>query len=216
MSFFFNRFADRDKAKKRSGYHSSTYHRFFEDYVETRVPKANGKGTKILRVYRGFYYQQDIADMHRVRNRVLLALLYMIAVAFFLLSSLHATSGSIAWLLNISLFLSFIGLFWMLYILIYYMITPRKMTVGCYRATSKPLVRSGRLTAAALGVSALLQLLDSFLQTEKSLVAGLLCSAGFIVSGTAVFILAMLEYRIPYKKIRSENGMVDGGVEIRR
>lgn len=212
----FRRMSDRYSANEDSAHHNTAYHNYFEGYTETRVVKPNGRGTKILRVYTGIYYTQDMTDRRWKLNRILFSALYLCSTVLFLLCASLNISSNKSWYVALPEILSFFGLFWMLYILVNYMITPRSMTVGCYRSTSKPIIKSSRLTAAALGLSAFMQLVYMFQHIYENPLSGVLCSVGFFGSSATIFILGTLESHITYKKTHSENKTMGDGVEISR
>lgn len=212
----FNRWSNRHSPDQDSTSYNRAYHNFFEGYTETRVAKPNGKGTKILRVYTGTYYKQDMSDRRWKLNRILVLALYLCSTFLFLFSASMNISSNISWYITISETLSFLGLFWLLYILVNYITAPRRMTIGCYRLTSEPLKKFSRMTAIVLGISAILQLVYLLLNIHESPLSGILCIIGFIGSGVTIFILGTFESHITYKKIKSENKTTGDGIEINR
>jgi hypothetical protein len=210
----FDRLKSRDPDIHDSAYHSPSYHKYFEGTSETLVTGKNGKGKRIIRVYTGLYYSQDMTGKRRILNRLLFTGLYLGAAALFAFCASLETASNRTWYVTFPEALSFIGLFWMLYVLINYMTAPRDMTVGCYHSTSGPLIKSGRLTAISLGLLTLTQLIYALLSAEENRLSGLLSAAGFAASSAAVYAIGAIDSQITYTRTRSENKAPDHGIEI--
>jgi hypothetical protein len=205
-----------DSDIQSSAYHSSSYHRYFEGTSEVLTTGADGQSKKIVRIYTGLYYSQDMTGRRWILNRLLFSGLYLgAAVLFIFFASLNNTGNRI-WFVTLPEALSFFGFFWMLYVLFSYMTSPRDMTAGCYRSTSGPLIKSSRLTAIALGLLTLTQLIYTLLFVAEDRFSGILSAAGFAASCIAVYTIGALESRITYKRTPSGNKTPDNGIEIDR
>jgi hypothetical protein len=216
MNGFLDRLKSRDPDILGGAYHSSSYHKYFEGTSETLVTGSGGKSKKILRVYTGMYYSQDISSKRWKLNRLLFAGLYLCAAVLFTFFASVKNAGNRTWFITLPEALSFFGFFRMLYVLFSYMTVPRDMTAGCYRSTSGPLIKSGRITAIALGLLTLMQMIYTLLFAKEDRFSGTLSAAGFAISGIAVYAISALESHIMYKRTPSGNKTPDNGIEIDR
>jgi len=192
-------------SKRKQNIPSKAYHKFFEGYTEVRVPRSNGKGTRIKRIYTGEYYRQDLS----VRNRVLIRLLY---VVFFLCASLLFVSGAVeqfagnsTWYVNLPEAASVFFLFWILIAFIEYLPAGRDMTIAEYRSSSRSLLKASIGAAICLGVTALATLLFLVLNSFTALLPGIVCIGKYISGSLMMLVLNRLEMKLKYQIIPNTN-----------
>lgn len=200
-----------------SAWHSTAYHRHFEGYVETRVPKPNGCGTRIERIYRGPVFTQDITDDQWKWNRVGVAAFGLSSIALYFVGATLRTPANGFRVVEILETLSLLGLLWMLRVLTNYLTAPRCMSIGCYRSTTNPLVHAARAESSLLALTALVMLIVRILAADGSL-SGWCCIGGFLLSGVAVFLIGARESAMSYRRMerRKDDLSSDDGVEICR
>lgn len=117
-------------------HHSESYHSFFEGYSECRVPRKNGKGTKIKRIYIREYYQQNLPAGKQVILRISYFVLYLLAVFCFVFSSSLNTAANSTWYSAIAQCLSAITCVTLFIVLLLYLFSCRRLTIGQYRSSS--------------------------------------------------------------------------------
>jgi hypothetical protein len=213
---FLDRLKSRDSDIQSSAYHSPSYHKYFEGTSEVLTTGVDGKSKKIVRVYTGLYYSQDMPGRQRILNRLLFAGLYIGSAVLFIFCASIKNMGNRTWFIAIPEALSFFGFFMMFYVLLNYMTTPREMTAGCFRSTSGPLIKSSRLTASALGLLTLAQLIYTLFFIKENRIYGIRSAIGFFFSCIAIYAIGFSESRITYKRTRSKNNIPDNGIEIDR
>jgi hypothetical protein len=201
-------------SKRKQNIPSKAYHKFFEGYSEVRVPRSNGKGTRIKRIYTGEYYRQDLSP----RNRVLIRLLY---VVFFLCASLLFVSGAIesydgnsTWYVNLPEAACVFFLFWILMAFIEYLPAAQDMTISEYRSSSLSLLKATMGAAACLGVTAFATLLFLMVNSYNGLTPGILGIVKYISGGLIMVLMYRLEKKLKYQIIPNTNQVPDDGVVI--
>lgn len=211
MGFFRNRKEQDDK--NNYAYHSSSYHDYFEGYSEERLPKENGKGSRIVRTYTGVYFEADLPGNGWLIQKICIAVFYILGAAALSLYSLMRPL-EITFFLRLTESLSFLSLFILLYYLILYLSTPKTMTAGSYHTSAQRFVLPCLICACILschsvgyGVSLFFLAPESPLKAGFALVFALL-SAGFI------FISWILEKRTAYRRINSQQTAGIDSVEL--
>ena len=200
---------------RRSGIsHSKAYHRHFEGYSEIAVPKRNGKGTRIQRIYTGNYFRQDLTE----RQRVLIRVLY---VAFFLCVAFLYTSSAIlpltinsTWYVVLPEAVSLIFLFWILIAFFSYLPAERDMTIESYRSSSRYLLKATMGSAICLGITALTTLVFIILNPSDESLRELLCAGQYIVAGLIALAMYRIERKVSYLTIPNQHLPPDNSFEI--
>jgi len=200
---------------RRSGTsHSKAYHRHFEGYSEITVPKRNGKGTRIQRIYTGNYFRQDLTE----RQRILIRVLY---VAFFLCVAFLYTSSAIlpltinsTWYVVLPEAVSLIFLFWILIAFFSYLPAERDMTIEGYRSSSLSLLKATMGCTICLGITTLATLIFIVLNPSDGLLGVLLCSVKFFVGGLITLGMNWIERKAKYLMIPSPYHPPDNSYEI--
>jgi hypothetical protein len=110
--------------------HSTSYHKFFQGYAERRVPKANGKGTKIERIYVENYYRYAETDTAWRWKKLIYSLCYIMAATGVIAADTRTIAMNRIPAVGIIQILSYIPLTYLLYKLIIQVSAPRQMTIG--------------------------------------------------------------------------------------
>lgn len=126
-------------------YHSRSYHRFFEDYMEERV-EENGK-VRIVRIYTGDYYCPVLTKKDRKARRCCTAALYLLTIFIYVYCATRRYVINTVWFLAVCQGLSLIALFWFLIPFYYYLTAKEKLTIRQLRDAS------GLLKKVSIGAS---------------------------------------------------------------
>lgn len=110
--------------------HSGAYHRHFQGYAEQRVPRENGKGTRIERVYIADYYRYAETDAVWRGKKLLYAVLFLAAAGAVILAGSRPAAVNRIPAVGVAQILSFLPMIWLLYQLVLQVTAPRRMTVG--------------------------------------------------------------------------------------
>jgi uncharacterized membrane protein YidH (DUF202 family) len=187
------------------GYHSEAYHRHFEDWSEFEEQKTNGK-VRIRRVYTGAWYRQDLTGRHRILLNLLFSALYVFAAILFIICSAQYIGSNQCWYVAITQAGAIVGLVWMGFGLFNYLTAKKSMTIAEYRNSSGTL-RVGSIIAAISFTAAMLMTLLFVLLQHKGIIFGreVMCAAGYLICGVAVFTVNRIEHKIRYIETPSGN-----------
>lgn len=198
---------EKENPKIRGGqWHSRSYHRFFEGYSEVTVPKTNGKGYKIQRIYTGDYFRQELTKKQRVLLRLLYLGLYIGAVFLFISSATSPISLNTTWYVVIAQVICVPFLFWLgLVFFFFYLPAHQDMTIHDYRSSSPPLMRSALGASLSLAVAAFAVLVNILINPSQASTAGYLCFFQYLVSGLLLFGINRVEKKVNYGIVPNPN-----------
>ena len=187
------------------GYHSAAYHRHFESWSEFKGQDTNGK-VRIRRVYTGAWYRQDLSSRHRILLKLLFSTLFVFAAALFIICSAQYVGSNQCWYVAITQAGAIVGLVWMGIGLFNYLTAKKSMTISEHRNSSGTL-RVGSMIAAISFVAVMLMTLLFVLLQHKEIVFGreVMCAAGYLICGVAVFTVNRIERKIRYIETPSGN-----------
>jgi hypothetical protein len=202
----------KDRVRKRYnnlppgiGYHSDAYHRYFEDWSEFEEQKTNGK-VRIRRVYTGVWYQQDLSYRRRVLLKLLFSTLFVFAAVLFIICSVQNVGSNHCWYVAITQAGAIVGLVWMGIGLFNYLTAKKSMTIAKYRSSSGSLSIGSFLAAICFTAAMLMTLLFVLLQPKENMFGTeVMCAAGYLVCGVAVFTVNRIERKIRYLETPSGN-----------
>jgi len=201
--------------KGSSAFHSTSYHKYFDGYTEMKVLKSNGKGDKIVRVYTGPYFSQDVTDRQWKRNKLILIMVYMIVVTAFLFFAALDKANNKVWFTELPQAIVLCSFLWMLYAVFHYVAAPRKMTINQYRSSSGRLLHSGRAAMTASWAAAVTQLVYACVPGNADKLCSILCAVIFALGGAAICYLIVHEGRMIYRHHLSEEQEGTKGMEIK-
>lgn len=188
-----------------------SYHRFFEGYVEEYIPKANGRGKKIVRTYIGKYYVPDQKNRKWIGTKLIYALLFILATAFFIVAATREIGFSrvgVSYLLTlIPQPLCVIFVLWCMVAIINLLITPHKMTIGEYKRSSESLKTGAKCYSLALVVAAAGELAQLFFCTAASVPTVILCAQGFLLASVLVLKIYRMERQRTYHEVSNPNAV---------
>ena len=110
--------------------HSGAYHRHFQGYAEQRVPRENGRGYRIERVYIADYYRYAETDAVWRGKKLLYAALFFAAAGAVILAGTRPAAVNRVPAVGAAQILAFLPMIWLLYQLVLQVTAPRRMTVG--------------------------------------------------------------------------------------
>lgn len=182
------------------GFHSHSYHRHFEDYVE-RV-RTDCSGTKkIIRTYIGNYYRNNLTKRQALGVKAGYAALYVLTVILFLKAGAAPVISNTKWYVALPEVLNLLVLLWLLKTMIYYATARKELTIGEYRNTSRSLLRTTLAAAISFGAT-----LAGLLLSARTVPGGWntkdiwVCAAEILICGICMLAVFMIEKRIKYKK----------------
>ena len=130
-SSFWQRVNDYSNDETRDPFsHSGSYHRHFQGYAEQRVPRENGKGTRIERIYVADYYRYEETDAAWLWKKFCYIILFVLMAVVSVLADTRPVAINRLPAVGIVQILSFIPLTYLLYKLILQVSSPRQMTIG--------------------------------------------------------------------------------------
>ena len=187
--------------KKPRDLHSRHYRRYFAQHEELGRLDEKGR-THIERIYRGDWTVQRLSDKELRTERALLALLYALAAAAFFFAALRELPGNRAWYLSAAHVISFAFLAWTLTGLFNYCGDGARLTVGELRCGAERFRLGSLLSAAALGLCALLYLLCAALfDTGRG--GHLLCAALCLLGALALLLARQIDLRVPCETVEN-------------
>lgn len=200
---------------RRGFLHSKAYHKHFEGYTEVRVPKPNGKGTRIERVYTSDYYRQDLTKHQRIVLRLLYAVLFMCAVYLYVTSATLPIAINSTWYVALPEAVSIPFLFWILVAFLLYLLAAQDMTISDYRSSSQSLLKATMGAAICLGACAMVTLFFLALNPSDEPLQVALCGVKYAIGSLLVFTMNRIERRIPYLKVLNPTPHPENGIEIK-
>lgn len=148
---FWKRVNDYGKDETRDPFsHSGAYHRHFQGYAEQRVPRKNGKGTRIERVYVADYCRYDETDAVWRWKKLLYAILFILAAGSVILAGSRPAAVNRIPAVGIAQILSFLPLIWLAYHLILQVTAPRRMTIGERDSVTSGFQKAALISGAVL------------------------------------------------------------------
>ena len=203
-----------DKQSKRSIWHSKAYHRFFEGYSEITVPKPNGRGYRIERIYTGNYYRQDLTKRRRILIRILYVALFLGAACLFVSSAILPLASNSTWYVALPQAVSLPFLFWIVIAFYFYLPAARDMTIAEYRSSSLHLLKATRGAAACLGVTALTSLIFIVLNPSQEPLHELLGIVKYLVGGLMILGINQIEKKVNYVQAPSHRQPPENSIQI--
>lgn len=199
------------KQSERGIRHSKAYHRFFEGYSEITVPKPDGKGYKIQRIYTGDYYRQDLTDGQRILLSVLYVALFLGTAYLFVSSAILPLASNSTWYVALPQAVSLPFLFWIVIAFFSYLPAGRDMTINGYRSSSLALKKATLGAAVSLGIAAFATLVFLLLNPSDEPLVELLCAVKYSTGGLLALSMNRIEKRVNYLIIPSQNTLPADG-----
>jgi hypothetical protein len=190
---------------KPGTWHSKAYHRFFEGYSEVSVPKPNGKGYTIQRVYTGDYYRQDLTGGQRLLLRGLYVALFLCIAYLFVSTAVLPVTSNATWYVVLTQVVSIPFLFWILIVFFNYLPAWRDLTIYEYRSSSQALQKATLGASLGMGVVALATLVFMVSNLSNEPLLELLSAGKYLSAGLLALLMNRVERRVHYLIVPSQN-----------
>ncbi len=184
------------KKTERSG--SRAYQKFFEDYEEITIPKKNGKGTAIRRIYRGSYYRLEASDARWYARKVIYPLLAVVSCLFFGAAAFPYSSANRAWYVNVPQAVTMAVYLWLLVVLCFYIAAPRNVTVYGWKRGYLPMKKALKAQAAAILATAAATLLHDLFNAAALTAQTFVYLAEYLLGAGMIAVIYCLESRAVY------------------
>ena len=193
--------------KKKKLYGSRAYQKFFEHYEEIRVPKENGRGTRIKRIYTGDYYRKDSSDKNWYVMKVVYLLAAVVTVALFVMASFPGNGANKVWYVTVPQAASVACFFVFFRVLCSYIAAPRNMTISEWKRGCKTLKKVLKILECCVLVTAV-GTLGYYLFHGTEFSGKILCYfIAYLLCAGVLSIIYILENKVNYKKIKSDVGI---------
>ena len=182
------------------GFHSHSYHKHFEDYVE-RV-QIDSRGTKkIIRTYIGNYYRNNLTKRLSLGIKAVYLALYLLTVVLFLKAGTAPVMSNTKWYVVLPEFLNLLVLLWLLKTMIYYATAGKALTVGEYRYTSRSLLHTTLAAAISFGATLMGILVSAHaVPGGRNMKDIRICAAEILICGICMLAVYVTEKRIKYQQ----------------
>ena len=193
--------------------HSHAYHSYFQGYAEQRVPRENGKGTRIQRIYVADYYRYEEPDQVWRRRKLVCAGACAAAAACVLYADSRPVAMNRISAIGVAQMLTVAAMVYLLYHLVLRLAVPRVMTIGQRDETER---FSQAAMLCGIGV-----LVVSAVMPAASMIAGNAVNlTGWVfvglraIGGALLVLLAFKEKHRTLTRIPNENQTPTGANEI--
>ena len=180
------------------------YHKYFEGYKEDRVLNANGRGTHIEYTYASYYFRQDVKDYVRAAIRILYVLMAAAATGGFLCASSRTVHCNQVFYMALCQALTTLAFVWFFWVLIYYILAPREMTVYKYKSTALQILKVCKWLAAALVLDAAAVMTDMLISGNLMKKAEMLCILWYLLAAGIIAGIGMIERSLPYERLSND------------
>ncbi|MCC8068105.1 MAG: hypothetical protein LIO94_13555 [Clostridiales bacterium] len=187
------------KKKEKSG--SRAYQKFFEDYEEVLVPKKNGKGSRISRIYRGQYYRQEFSDACWYGMKVAYPLLAVVSCLLFCSAALPAIGANHVWYVNLLQALSIGSYLWLFVVLCHYVAAPRSMTISGWKRACRPIKNALRLLIVSILLTAVSTVLYYLINQIEYSGTVLNCLVRYLLGAGFCAVIFYIESRTTYSTV---------------
>lgn len=191
--------------------HSSMYHRVFEGYSERQMPRENGKGVRIERVYIGDHYVRRGGAKAFRRAKLLYAGLYLAAALCAVVSFAQPAFCNSEWYGVIPMFALIVSLLVFAANLLSCLTAPREMELYHFNCFSRLITSALTIGIIAVGY-ALLTLICGALTGAWTGIA--LTSLFALLSAALLFTLSALERGTRYQILESRAEIASDAVVI--
>ena len=180
------------------------YLNYFDGYTNFEVPKKNGKGKKIVRVYTDSYYSHDMSDQDWIRQKVVFAVFSIAALALFIFASLQNCSAN-TW--KVSVLFSGISMLCLLFLItwvVYFIFTGRKLTKYNKRRIHDGILRWGLYAVLGLIGSTVARLVHAFFIADSGYLTEIIGGIAYLFAVVAVLVIYRMEDSTVYEEVYND------------
>ena len=194
---------------------SVRFKKYSEGYEFYQIPRGNGRsGTRTVSVYVGDYYSVPLSSSQWYGLRALYALLLLGSAALFLFCGTRRISFNLTWYAAILELPTIFLYLYLLVVLFYYTIAPKKMTVYDYRTTSLRLQKFCLFLMAILLADTAAAVLHMCFNGFAEASSTLLSAGGFLISAVLIDVINRVEKTLPYEKEKSQDKAPENGKKV--
>lgn len=200
------------EAGKADVWHSTFYHDHFEGYQEYCVPRKNGRGQRLMRVYVGEYYRHTLDAPHQVLLKLLYIVLFLSSAWACLTGGTLPVASNRVWYVNLPQALALPCLFWVFLGLLIYVPAIRPMKKWTYRFASKSL-RTGTIVGGSVLLAVAMAHVAFFCaHTENYGSQALQSPILSLLAGLSILAIGLIERRVSYTVEEGDAPVVPEGV----
>lgn len=215
ISRFWQRVNDYGNDETRDPFsHSSSYHRHFQGYAEQRVPRENGKGNRIERIYVADYYEYEETDAVWRWRKLSYIILFILTAAASVLADSRPVAINRLPVVGIVQILSFIPLIYLLYKLILQISAPRQMTIGERDASATGFRKASLIYGVAILVVAIAMMMEKWIVFQSIELSDWALIGLKLFSSVLTFLLYFMEKARKLKKVPNGTSVPSGANEI--
>lgn len=203
-----------EESGKLSVWHSVSYHKHFEGYVEYYIPKKNGKGRKLQHVYIGEYYHQELTLLQRRLLCFIYIMLFIGGVSACLWGGSISVESNQVWYVNLPEALALPCIFWTFLALLTYLKATRTMKKGSYQFAVRG-IRMGTLCSClCMMFSMLASVVYAFLHGNYYDPQALFSIGLLFASGVEMLTMHLIERRITYTLVENSVPLPPGSAVL--
>ena len=195
-----------------ASFHSRGYRRYFEGYLEYRVTLPNGK-KKTERVYTGVYHTLQAPEGRHRQQKVIFALLYLLAAVLFLWASSRYLPGNTVWYITFPEAVGTGLLFLLLITLAANLTASVNMTLHEYKAVER-LKKISAAASAVLFFLAGIRAVYAVVHYRENCLRELECAAAFLAAAVCCLVICLMEKKNTYKTHLSNASVPEDAYEI--
>lgn len=197
-----------ERLKQRSNHRRvSQYERYFEGYEAATVLGRNGR-KKVVRVYTGTRFRQQLSKTQRRNNRMIYILLFLLAVSIFILCMILSTGSNSAWYVVLAGLVPAVCYARLLMALNLYVFSGRDLTVHEYKDGARKLVEVTRHIDRIMMLPMIATAVFFVLEPDAYSTVELLRLFLFVLSASFAKAIGKLEGRVEYLQILPDD--IDG------
>ena len=194
--------------------HSSSYHQHFQGYAEQRVPRENGKGTRIERIYVASYYQYEETDTVWRWKKFSYIILFILTAAVSVLADTRPMAINRLPVVGIVQILSFIPLIYLLYKLILQVSAPRQMTIGERDSSATGFRKATLIYGATILVIVIAMVIEKRIVFQTIELSDWVLIGLKLFSGALTFLLYFMERIRKLERVPNGTSVPSGSNEI--
>ena len=190
--------------KKKKLYGSRAYQKFFEDYEEIRVPKENGRGTRIKRIYTGDYYRKDSTDENWYAMKAVYFLAAVVTAILFVAAAFPGSGANKVWYVTIPQAASVACYFFFFRILCSYIAAPRNMTISEWKRGCRALKKALKVLVGCVLVTAACTL--GYYLSHGAEFSGKILGyfMAYLLCAGVIGVVYFLENKVVYQKVGAD------------
>lgn len=182
---------------ERKVFQHKAYYKHFEGYTEKKVTDEKGR-SRTIRVYEGKYYQQKLTPVQYAVLRIVYFLCMAAGVFLFWKGTIFTRDSNYVPFIILAESVTGLMILWSFFVLLIYLMTPKKNDSGDYNASSISFCKAHRNVIIGLLVIIGFTAGYDLLHISRSSTDDLICILLFLFCGIMFFAVKWLEEHIEY------------------